>query len=66
MENNGANGESHGRSDANAVLKAYASELRLQRQTIHAKEEIVKEEDFNEASQSISLIVLGIGKGYSL
>ena len=66
MERNQANGESHGRGYANAVLKAYASELRLQRQPIHAKEESVEEEDLNKASQSISLILVGCGKGHAI
>ena len=65
MEGDAANGEPHGRSDADAVLKVYASELRLQRQTIHAKEES-DEEGLNEASQGITLFVLGIGKGYAV
>ncbi len=66
MENNEANGESHGRSDADAVLKVYASELRLQRLTIHAKEERIKEEGLNEASQGITLFLVGSFNGYAV
>lgn len=65
MENNEANGESHGRSDADAILKVCPPELRLQRQTIHAKEESNKE-GRNEACQGLTLVPVGSGKGYAI
>ena len=65
MERNQANGEPHGRSDADAILKTYPSVLRLHRQPLHAKEESNKE-GINKANQSLTLVPLGSGKGYAV